>query len=129
MYVFCILCAQVVLWAQRMCPHASGVVLLGARGFFTHFISPCVQYRTILGPQWCQVLLIWWYVWCKFCVSVRIVCARGIVGSKNVPACVRGYAVRRLGSCYTFDFTSCGVSSDFGSTMVSSFVNLVIRLV
>ena len=46
---FCILCAQVVLWAQKMCPHASGVMLLGARGFVTQFIAPCVQYRTIFG--------------------------------------------------------------------------------
>ena len=65
----------------------------------------------------------------KFCVSVRIVCTSGIVGSKNVPACVRGYAVRRPGIFYTFYFTLCAVSYGFGSTMVSSFVHLVMRLV
>ena len=65
----------------------------------------------------------------KFCVSVRIVCTRGIVGSKNVPACVRGYAVRRPGIFYTFYFNFRARSFHFGSTMVSSFVNLVIRLV
>ena len=115
--------------ALRMWPRASGVMLPGAQGFFTHFVSPCVQCRAILGPQWCQVLLIWWYVWCKFCVSVRIVCTSGIVGSKNVPACVRGYAVRRPGIFYTFYCTLRAVSFDFGSTMVSSSVNLVIGLV
>ena len=96
-----VLCAQEVVLAQRMCPHASGVMLLGAQVFFTHFIPLCVQYRTILVPRWCRVLLIWWYIWCKFCVSVHIVCTRGIAGSKNVPACVRGDAVRRPGIFYT----------------------------
>ena len=52
-----------------------------------------------------------------------------MVWSKNVPACVRGYAVRRPGIFYTFCGTLCAISYDFGSTMVSSFVNLVIRLV
>ena len=47
----------------------------------------------------------------------------------NVPACVRGYAVRRPGSFYTFYLTLCAVSYDFGSTMVSSFVVLCARLV
>ena len=39
-----ILCAQVVLLAPRMCPHASGVMPLGARGFFMHFSEPLLQY-------------------------------------------------------------------------------------
>ena len=85
-----VLCAQVVLLAQRMCPHASGVMLLGARGFFTHFISPCVQYRTILGPQWCQVLL--------YCV---------LLGA-------RGYAVRRPGFFYGFQLTFSRILSESG---------------
>ena len=45
-------------------------------------------------------------------------CTSGIVGSKNVPTCVRGYAVGRLGSFYTFHFTLCAVSDDFWSTML-----------
>ena len=56
-------------------------------------------------------------------------CARGVVDSKNVPACVRGYAVRRPGIFYTFYFTLCAVSYDFGSTMVSSFVVLCAQVV
>ena len=36
------LCGFRSLFAQRMCPHASRVMPLGARGFFTHFISPFV---------------------------------------------------------------------------------------
>ena len=56
-------------------------------------------------------------------------CTNGIVGSKNVPACVWGYAVKRPGIFYTFYVTLCAISGGFGSTMVSSFVNSVIRLV
>ena len=98
-----VLCAQVGSENVPACVRGYAVVtLLGAWGFFTHFISPCAQYRTILGPQWCQVLLLWWYVQCKFCVSGCIVCTSGIVGSKNVPACVRGYAVRRPGIFNSF---------------------------
>ena len=108
-FVKCSYCVH--KWAQRMCPHASGVMLLGARGFFTHFISPCVQYRAILGPQWCQVL-----------------CTTGIVTSKNVPACVRGYAGRRPGIFYTFYFTLCAVWYDFGSTMVSSLCKFCVSV-
>ena len=96
-----ILCAQVVLWAQRMCPHASGVMLLGARGFFTHLYSTLCA---VSDDLWSTM------------VSSSVIFV--IVGSKNVPACVRGYAVRRPGIFYTFHLTLCAVSYDFGSTMV-----------
>ena len=72
----------------------------------------------------------------KFCqfgemfgVSFHIMRTSAIAGPKNVPACVRGYANRRPGSLYTFYFKFRPIPYDFGSTMVSSFVNLVIRLV
>ena len=95
------LCVFGLLFAQRMCLHASGVMPIGARGFFAHL------FRLL-----CKLVRFW-----------VVVC------QKNVPACVRGYAVRRPGIFYTFDFTLCAVSYDFGSTVVSSVVNLVIRLV
>ena len=40
------------LFAKSMCPHASGVVPLGAREFFTHFgcpLGPQCQFRVRLG--------------------------------------------------------------------------------
>jgi len=80
-----------------MCPHASGVMPVGARGLFTPFIAPVMQSRPILGQQCCQVLPIWWCVWCTCCGSFHIVCTSAFVGPKNVPACVRGYASRRRG--------------------------------
>ena len=64
------LCDFGSLFAQRMCPHASGVMPLGAQDSFTHFI---------------------------------------------LPACVRGYVVRRPEIFYTFHFTFCANLCDFGS--------------
>ena len=72
----------------------------------------------------------------KFCefgdtfgVSFHIMCTSAVVGPQNVPACVRGYADRRPGIFDTLYFNFRATSYDFGPTMVSSFVNLVTRLV
>ena len=54
------------------------------------------------------------------CKEVRFLC---------VPACVRVYADRRPGFFYTLYGNFLANSCDFGSAVLSSFVNLVIFLV
>ena len=51
------------------------------------------------------------------------------LGPKFMPACVRGCAHRRPGIFYSFRFHFRATLYDFESTLVSSFVNWVTRLV
>ena len=125
-FTFCAkMCACWSSFAQRMCPHASGVMPVGARGFFTHFISPFVQTCAILGrclPNECARMRLGLcqsapgdFLHILFLLLSTILRFWIAVCPKYVPACVQGYASRRPGIFYTFCLTFRANLCDFGS--------------
>ena len=94
-----------------MCPHASGVMPLGARGFCMNFNAPLLQCRILLCQQRCDFLSVWGIVapvrgqLCEtfgsvldqFSINLGYNRDQFESGPKDVPACVQGYAVRRPG--------------------------------
>ena len=57
------LCLHQGKFKNEMCPHPSGVVPIGARGFLTHFGAPVLQYRPVVVQQWCQLFQVWGHFW------------------------------------------------------------------
>ena len=56
--------------ARSLCPHASGVMPLGAQGFLMHFSASSLQYRCLLSKERGDFLSLWGIVervWDQLC--------------------------------------------------------------
>ena len=123
---------------------------LESRGFFTQFVQPFSQLRTIVDQQRCQLWLIWFCVWCKYsynfahCVSksycwLKVYARMRLRSCQWVPGDFLAHFVAFVFSISHDELINNGVkfcestifamSHDVGSTLVSSFLNWIKRLV